>query len=311
VSAVSVRHTTPDDAPRLAAICNALSTKLHGSADVSEENVRHWFSYPDITFWGAELDGTLVGHLDVRHEREANRFEADVRVDPAAWGNGVADALLDVAEGWAREEGADGPVLLAYSDEAETELRGAVERRGYEPVRHFFRMEIELGDQAFEPEWPAGIEPRPFDRERDDRRIFEAHHESFADHWGFSPFPIEEWRTFTLESPKADPTLWKLGYEGTELAGFSINSWHESGDPRFGWVGILGVRSPWRRRGLGRALLLSSFEEFRRRGAARVGLGVDTENATGAVHMYEEAGMRAVRRNHTYELKLAPRAPSA
>jgi ribosomal protein S18 acetylase RimI-like enzyme len=65
------------------------------------------------------------------------------------------------------------------------------------------------------------------------------------------------------------------------------------------------VRPPWRRRGLGRALLLSSFEEFRRRGSSRVGLGVDTENATGAVRMYEEAGMRAVRRNDSYELKLS------
>ena len=305
MSSVTVRNTTPDDAPRLAAICNALSTRLHGGNDVSEENVRHWFSYPDIAFWGAELEGMLVGHLDVRHERAANRFEADVRVDPVVWGSGVADALLDVAEGWSRTNGAQGAALFTYSDQDETELRGAVERRGYEPVRHFFRMEIELGDQPYEPEWPTGVEPRPFELERDDRPVFEAHHESFADHWGFSPFPIEEWRTFTLESPKADPTLWKLAFDRTELAGFSINSWHESGDPTFGWVNILGVRPPWRRRGLGRALLLSSFEEFRRRGSSRVGLGVDTENATGAVRMYEEAGMRAVRRNDSYELKLS------
>ena len=82
-------------------------------------------------------------------------------------------------------------------------------------------------------------------------------------------------------------------------------AWHWSGDPAFGWVGVLGVRKAWRKRGLGRALLLHSFGDFRDRGAARVGLGVDAENTTGAVRLYESAGMHVVRRMDTYERPLA------
>jgi ribosomal protein S18 acetylase RimI-like enzyme len=57
-------------------------------------------------------------------------------------------------------------------------------------------------------------------------------------------------------------------------------------------VGELGVLRPWRRRGLGRALLLQAFAAFRERGLGRAGLGVDAESLTGAHRLYESAGMR-------------------
>jgi ribosomal protein S18 acetylase RimI-like enzyme len=66
-------------------------------------------------------------------------------------------------------------------------------------------------------------------------------------------------------------------------------------------VSVLGVRRPWRRRGLGRALLLHSFRALRERGKPRVGLGVDGSNPTGAVQLYEAAGMRVVRRFDHWE----------
>jgi ribosomal protein S18 acetylase RimI-like enzyme len=57
-------------------------------------------------------------------------------------------------------------------------------------------------------------------------------------------------------------------------------------------VAALGVRRPWRGRGLGRALLLHTFGEFHRRGVTRISLGVDSENPTGATKLYESAGMQ-------------------
>lgn len=79
---------------------------------------------------------------------------------------------------------------------------------------------------------------------------------------------------------------------------------HRSGDPTWGWVGTLGVRRPWRRRGLGLALLQHAFGEFRRRGMSRAGLDVDAENTTGAVALYEHAGMHVERRRDTFEKAL-------
>jgi mycothiol synthase len=52
-------------------------------------------------------------------------------------------------------------------------------------------------------------------------------------------------------------------------------------------------------------LLQHVFVEFRRRGEAHVGLGVDTENPTGATRLYERAGMRIVNEDVVYEKELA------
>ena len=62
-----------------------------------------------------------------------------------------------------------------------------------------------------------------------------------------------------------------------------------------GYVGLLGVRRPWRRKGLGEALLLRSFQAFRERGWTRGTLGVDASSPTGATRLYERAGMRVYR----------------
>jgi ribosomal protein S18 acetylase RimI-like enzyme len=85
-----------------------------------------------------------------------------------------------------------------------------------------------------------------------------------------------------------------------------MNSWHMSGDPTYGWINVLGVRAPWRRRGIAIALLARTFADFEARGATRVGLGVDAENPTGAVGLYERAGMSVSQRNDTYERLLDP-----
>jgi ribosomal protein S18 acetylase RimI-like enzyme len=134
--------------------------------------------------------------------------------------------------------------------------------------------------------------------------VYECTQESFADHWDFRSISIELWRSFNTVDPRFDPTLWWLVEDDGELAAACLNHWHFSGDPAFGWVGTLGVRRRWRRRGLGLALLRHSFADFARRGAKRVGLGVDGENTTGAVRLYERAGMRPVRRHDTYERSL-------
>jgi mycothiol synthase len=304
MSDVQIRNAVPDDAAAISELCNALSGTLYGEAELSEDSIRHWFELPDLTFWVAERDGLVVGYLDVRNE-DSTRFEADARVHPEHWGAGVADALLDTAERWSRERAQAGAVIRAFPGETEHELVTAAEARGYRPVRHSFTMVIGLDSAVIEAQTAPGLVLRAFDPAEDDpRRVYEAHMESFAEHWGFHYVPFEEWRTYNLEGPTSDPSLWKLAEDGDELAGFSMNSWHMSGDPAFGWVGVLGVRPAWRRRGVGLGLLTSTFAEFRGRGATRVGLGVDAQNATGAVGLYERAGMSVSRRSDTYERAL-------
>jgi mycothiol synthase len=73
-------------------------------------------------------------------------------------------------------------------------------------------------------------------------------------------------------------------------------------------VGTLGVRRPWRRRGVALALLQHSFGEFYRRGLRKAGLGVDASSLTGATRLYRKAGMRSdpAYQYDLYEKELRP-----
>ena len=71
-----------------------------------------------------------------------------------------------------------------------------------------------------------------------------------------------------------------------------------------GWIASVGVRQPWRRQGLGLALIHHAFGEFWRRGERKVGLGVDAENPTGATRLYERAGMHVAFDAVVYEKRL-------
>ena len=73
-----------------------------------------------------------------------------------------------------------------------------------------------------------------------------------------------------------------------------------------GWVATLGVPRPWRKRGIGLALLRHSFNEFYRRGKRKVGLGVDAQSLTGALRLYESAGMHVHQTFDQYEKELRP-----
>jgi mycothiol synthase len=78
-----------------------------------------------------------------------------------------------------------------------------------------------------------------------------------------------------------------------------------AGRPGTGWVESLAVRREWRRRGVGKALLLRAFRALCGRGWTFAGLTVDATNPTGAVRLYESVGMRSANRRLTYEKQLS------
>jgi mycothiol synthase len=295
----TLRPAEESDAEAIAAVANAMSERLYGEAAVSPDEIRRWFAYTGLETRVVEMNGHVVGYMDVER-RAGGRIQMDVCVHPDAWGSAAASTLIGAAEAWARADTREGDFMRAFAFEREDYLRQALEDRGYGFIRHHLFMLIELLSEPPDPGWPEGILVRPF-RPGDERAVYEADMEAFSDHWDFQVEPFALWRERTVQRDDFDPSLWLIAWDGEDVAGFSLSSWHSSGDPTYGWVHVLGVRQRWRRRGLGSALLLASFSEFGRRGATRVGLAVDAENLTGAVALYERVGMSAVRRYDIYE----------
>jgi GNAT superfamily N-acetyltransferase len=219
-------------------------------------------------------------------------------VHPDFLGRGLGTAILEASEGRALERGArklDNGILAA--DRAAAAL---LEANGYRDARHFYVMTIELDGPQPAPEWPEGLEPRPFEREHV-RAFHAADDEAFADEVDYESEPFEEFVERRVESPHFDPTLWTAVWDGDEIAATLIADRKRFGA---GWIAGLGVRRPWRRRGLGRALLLRAFAQFYERGERRVSLNVHTENPTGATRLYERVGMRVEREEVLYRKEL-------
>jgi len=167
---------------------------------------------------------------------------------------------------------------------------------------HVFReLRIELEAPPPAPECPDGLRVVPFDPELDALEFHAAHQEAFTDHWDYAPRSLESWSKVHLESERFDPALWCVVRAGHEIAAGTICTGDTYGG---GWVHALFTRRPWRRQGLGAALLGDSFGRFWERGERSVGLGVDAASDTGAFRLYERAGMTPVLGWVVYEKEL-------
>ena len=274
-------------------LMNAHQLAAFGEADYTADDLRTWLTTPyveiDRDLRVLERDGRLIGYADADPTRDdPPLWWCDVKVAPDVDAGAVVAELV----AWLEERAVEGR-LRVWTSEDDTRIVGAFDALGFEPIRHSYRMEIDLGDELREPALPQGIAVRTAAAD-DHRPVYDA----FVEVWQDTNDPIdetfEEWTHWHVERNSYDPSLWLLAMAGDELAGFSICR-SDPVDPQAGHVNLLGVRRAWRRQGLGEALLLRSFEAFRQRGLTRGTLGVDASSPTGATRLYERAGMRVYR----------------
>jgi ribosomal protein S18 acetylase RimI-like enzyme len=300
---VALRNATWDDVEAADGLLNRLSEQLFGARESTPGEVRRLWSLPAVeperdVVLAFDEGGEPIGlGLVFVEDEQAGRIWFDVRGSPAS-------ELLSELERRVSARPGLRPVFFRVDVvPGEDEVRSAVETAGYRAIRHSFRMLIDLESDPEPPAWPNGMTVRAFDRQRDAQAVYEVQEETFADVWEHTPQSFEEWAAWMLGETH-DPDLWFLVEDGDELAGIALGRLFPTGRPQLGWISVLGVRRPWRRRGIGRALLRHAFGEFHRGGWSRVGLGVDGESETGAVELYERAGMRVDRRFDTYERRL-------
>ncbi len=296
---MSLRAATEEDFAAIAALFRA-GASLYHDEDAPDEELLQWLTSPKIDLARdvrlLHDDDRLVGYVDVdRTGEDPVRWWCDVRVHPSADVAAVVPRLLE----WA-EERAEAGIARVWAPSSYDELCDAFATAGYRRIRSSYRMIADLAADAAPPELPPGIEVRTV-QPGEERVAYEVHEETFADSWEHEREPYEEWEHYLVKSEAFDPSLWFIAWDGAEAAGVAICRVRGG----IGFVPILGVRRPWRRRGLGRALLEHAFAEFARRGFDRVGLGVDAESLTGANRLYESAGMRVTRQLDIFEKPLA------
>jgi mycothiol synthase len=249
----------------------------------------------------AELDGRLVGAIRhtvrVRAEVAQHNLEGWVRPDHRR--RGIGRALLHLNESRAREAATEWTrpephVLGSWAGEKQAGAIALLESEGYGRVRYGFMMVRSLADPIPDAPLPDGLEVRPV-VEADHRRIWDADTEAFRDHWEAAERTEEDFIGW-YSTPEIDTSMWRIAWDGDEVAGSVMNfvfpEENEKLGVQRGWLAHISTRRPWRRRGLAGALITDSLRELRARGLLEAALGVDAENPSGALRLYESFGFR-------------------
>lgn len=290
---VLFRPLADADAERVAEAMSEIERACGYRPSTSATEVREWFSRADLEAgsWATE-DLDAFGWVEVH----GGAAEYGVQLHPDRWSEDVALSLIARAEARVRELGLTAARALTLAPE--TRLRALLEQRGYRIVRRYHLMTMELRERPAEPRVPAGIRIEPF-RAEDARAFHDALNEAFAEEWSWTPGDYDEW--YERRVARADTSFYFVAWDGDQVAGIL------RGEPELrggGFVGAVGVRKPWRGRGIGEALLRHAFRAWYDAGRRRVTLGVDTQNPTGATRLYERVGMHAELEDVLYEKEL-------
>jgi mycothiol synthase len=302
---------------------NASAMQLYGIPEETVEGVRMGWDTPGMDrsecIQVVEApDGKIVGYLEIWAMRQPPVHPFIwARVHPDYEGLGIGTALLRRAEQYTHSVIDQCPPealisLRTFCKSGHQPAERLFESMGMKAIRYGWHMEITLEAPPAPVQFPEGISLRTYRHDEDLVAVCHATTEAFRDHWGFIAEPVEtvldRWRHWIEDDSGFDAGLWFLAIDDQsgEVAGISLCRNPAMHDPSMGWVNTLGVGRPWRRRGLGLALLQHSFRVFWEHGMHRVGLGVDAGSLTGATHLYEKAGMHVDRQFTTYEMEIRP-----
>ena len=192
--------------------------------------------------------------------------------------------------------------VRTFIAEGEVGAHALLESAGFTPERWFVMMRRPLDAEIPDAPLPDGLEFRPVTPDQH-RTIYDAEGEAFRDHW--------EWRDhsdadFEAEYRRSDidTSLWVVAWDEDEVAGVVQNwIWRDENATlgvQRGWLEHISVRRPWRRRGVGRAITAEALRVLRDAGMTEGMLGVDADNPTGALGLYQGLGFEVHRRSTTY-----------
>lgn len=287
-----------DDVPFRVGVADIAARYRHGSA---------MFDAPrDVTV--AEIGGQPVGYGERSWVDTTDGARREYRFDGAvlpAWRRrGIGRALLAENERCSRllagAHQTDRPLVFgSWTSDRMTGAIALLRNSGFEPARWFFEMTRPLTEPIPDLPLPDGLELRPVTADMI-MQVWHADVEAFRDHWGGFDSSDEALQRWT-DRPSFDPSLWAIAYDGDEVAGGVVNAIDAEENAALGvqrgWLHSVFTRRPWRRRGLARALIARSLVLLRERGMDTGILGVDADNPTGALGLYEGIGFAVEERS--------------
>jgi len=266
----------------------------------------------------AEVDGEAVGYAYGFCDGDNLTFGRILyhtgRVVPAWRGRGIGRALLAEAQAAAQRHAARRPgpvpettILRSFVDETDGDGRRLLEHAGYAIARYGFSMVRPTLADPPSPELPPGIEARPTTPETA-LQVLRAMNEAMADHWGLADYSDDDLRPWATHPLMGQLDAWQVAWEGGEVVGGVLGFINEEENQLLGrargYTECIFTRRPWRGRGVATALIGRNLRLLAERGMTEAALGVDAENPTGALALYERVGFVRHRTDLLYQRPL-------
>jgi ribosomal protein S18 acetylase RimI-like enzyme len=167
--------------------------------------------------------------------------------------------------------------------------------KNFKNVRDYNSLRAPIAEGLLEPELPERVVIRTVDLENK-KDLTDWHYvqqTSFAENFGFTPRDFETW----LKRVKEDQFIPSDGvfllYVQGKPSGFI---WTDDMDAFAlrGFISYVGVLKEHRGKGFGQALIAAALARFSRKGYDKAELGVDTQNSSNALRVYEKMGFTKV-----------------
>jgi mycothiol synthase len=303
---IQIRNYRESDLPLIVVLINAAEAVDHVDQGTTLAEQKEEFADPRLNrekyvFVAEDEDGRLVAYamLLPRNEEKETGFRTWFNVHPMFRGRGLEDRLLAKLEERARERLAETEADKVYwgcggHTIYEERLR-AIERMGMKEVRRFWVMIRPDLTSLEAPAFPSDFKVRSYRLGEDDAEALDAMNDSFSEHFGHAAEDMDWWQYYLHRSDyRPDLTVLAVDQYNKRIAGFCHITINEGECRRLGrrrgWVDSLGVRKPYRNRGLGEALILQGMYNLRTAGLQEAALGCDSKNITGATRLYFRVG---------------------
>ncbi|OGN74355.1 MAG: hypothetical protein A2X25_05545 [Chloroflexi bacterium GWB2_49_20] len=262
----------------------------------------------------AEIDNQLVAYTRLTWNRQDDGLTFYLTFGfllPEWRRRGIGSAMLNWTENRLRQLASEhdntGPRFFqAGAADTEKGTIALLEKAGYQPARYEFNMQRPINDPLPATPMPAGLEVRPV-KDEHIRPIWDAMQEAFKDHWGYVPESDENFREWQGQKI-FQPHLWKVAWAGDQVAGMVLNFIDQPENDEYkrlrGYTEGISVRRPWRKLGLARALIVQSIQMFKDMGMTETALGVDSQNLSGALRLYQGVGYRQTKQFTIYRKPL-------
>lgn len=304
------------DYPKMAAVLEGSKKEDQLEYSLSVEDITNEFNhlynvdpFTDMLF--VEMEGEVIGYTWVWwEESEETWFCPHTAYLLPEWqGKGIRRAMLHYNEKRAREIAAKHPTdkprfFQAWAQETETDWSSLLIDEHYQKVRYGFYMVRPLKEDIPNLYLPEGIEIRPVIPD-DYLMIWRAAKKALEDLWEGSHIRdemFEEW----MEDPTFDPLLWVVAWDTkTDAVVGTILNYIDKAENREynrkrGYLEFVTVQTPYRGKGLAKALIARSLTVLKDEGMTEAALGVDAENPSGAFHLYESMGFHKTKMRTIY-----------